>query len=89
MAFQFGRASALRSTNDLVDQLQEQNRQLREQRESERAQHRFNLTEKIKAIASKKSLQFASESAPLQPSGVSGRKRARLKPSLMGRHLNG
>jgi hypothetical protein len=43
-AFQFGRGSALRSTSELVDQLQEQLR-------IERAQHRFNLAEKEKEIA--------------------------------------
>jgi hypothetical protein len=37
-AFQFGRGSALRSTSELVDQLQEQLR-------IERAQHRFILAE--------------------------------------------
>ena len=38
-ALQFGARSALRSTSELVDQLQEQLR-------NERAQHRFNLVEK-------------------------------------------
>jgi hypothetical protein len=43
-AFQFGHQSALRSTSDLVEQLQEQLRK-------ERAQHQFNLVEKEREIA--------------------------------------
>jgi hypothetical protein len=39
IAFQFGSKSALRSTSELVDQLQEQLR-------SERALHSYNLAEK-------------------------------------------
>ena len=42
--FLFGRQSALRSTSDLVDQLQAQ-------LEAERKQHKFNVTELEKQIA--------------------------------------
>lgn len=44
IAFQFGSKSALRATNELVDQLQEQIR-------TERAQHRFNMAEQQKELA--------------------------------------
>jgi hypothetical protein len=43
-AFQFGRGSALRSTSDLVDQLQEQLR-------SKSAQHRYNMSVKEQELA--------------------------------------
>jgi ribosomal protein L9 len=43
-AFLFGRQAALRATNDLVDQLQEQ-------LNKEREQHRFNVSEMQKEIA--------------------------------------
>jgi hypothetical protein len=42
--FLFGRASALRSTSDVVDQLQEQ-------LQREREQHKFNVAELEKQIA--------------------------------------
>jgi len=44
LAFRFGRATALRSTNDVIDQLQAQ-------LEAERKQHKFNITELEKEIA--------------------------------------
>jgi multidrug resistance efflux pump len=44
LAFQFGRASALRSASDVIDQLQAQ-------LEAERKQHKFNITELEKQIA--------------------------------------
>jgi hypothetical protein len=44
LAFQFGRASALRSTSDVVDQLQAQ-------LEAERKQHAFDVAESEKQIA--------------------------------------
>ena len=44
LAFRFGRASALRSTSDVVDQLQAQ-------LEAERKQHAFNVAELEKQIA--------------------------------------
>jgi hypothetical protein len=43
-AFNFGRASAMRSTSELVDQLQEQLRR-------EREQHKFNLAQKESELA--------------------------------------
>jgi hypothetical protein len=43
-AFQFGHHFALRSTNEMVEQLQEQLRK-------ERAQHRFDLAEKDRELA--------------------------------------
>ena len=44
LAFRFGRASALRSASDVIDQLQAQ-------LEAERKQHKFNVTELEKQIA--------------------------------------
>ena len=44
LAFQFGRASALRSTSDVIDQLQAQF-------EAERKQHAFDVAESEKQIA--------------------------------------
>ena len=44
LAFQFGRASALRSTSDVVDQLQAQ-------LDAERKQHAFDVAESEKQIA--------------------------------------
>jgi len=44
LAFQFGRASALRSANDVIDQLQAQ-------LDAERKQHAFDVAESEKQIA--------------------------------------
>ena len=44
LAFQFGRASAMRATSDFVDQLQAQ-------LDAERRQHKFNVAELEKQIA--------------------------------------
>jgi hypothetical protein len=44
LAFRFGRASALRSTSDVIDQLQAQ-------LEAERKQHAFNVAELERQVA--------------------------------------